>query len=135
VKPPSPLVGYNDNVLHQGRVFHVQTEDAGARRGYVVTHLFADGGRVVKTAKQPYPQQSDGEERVAELRALMRHQHEAMIAAVQGGELDAALDGSPVVEAPEQPSAAPRQGFGARLVSDRSLDQVVAAFLAARDEP
>ncbi len=44
-KAPSPLLGYNTNVRHKGRVFHIQTEDSGVLKPLVISHLFADGGR------------------------------------------------------------------------------------------
>src|SRR5688572_31576936 len=43
--------GFNNNVRHRGRIFHIQTEDSGVRFPRIVTHLFADGGRIIKTAK------------------------------------------------------------------------------------
>jgi hypothetical protein len=30
-KYPSPLLGYNNNVRHKGKVFHIQTEDSGVK--------------------------------------------------------------------------------------------------------
>ena len=50
----SPLLGYNNNVRHKGRVFHIQTEDSGAKYGHVITHLFMDGGRILKSVKSSY---------------------------------------------------------------------------------
>ena len=54
VKAPSPLLGFNNNVRHKGRVFHIQTEDSGIRHPHIITHLFADGGRILKTTKTSY---------------------------------------------------------------------------------
>ena len=48
-RTPPPLLGFNNNVRHRGRVFHIQTEDSGIRHARIVTHLFADGGRIVRT--------------------------------------------------------------------------------------
>ena len=53
-KAPSPLLGYNNNVRHKNRVFHIQTEDSGLDRPHLITHLFADGGRVIKSHKRTY---------------------------------------------------------------------------------
>ena len=49
MKAPSPLLGYNNNVRHKGRVFHIQTEDSGVNHPHIITHLFADGGRILKS--------------------------------------------------------------------------------------
>ena len=63
---PSPLLGFNNNVRHKGRVFHIQTEDSGIRHPHIITHLFADGGRILKTTKTSYAEHI-GQERLAEL--------------------------------------------------------------------
>jgi hypothetical protein len=48
------LIGLNANVTIGGRVFHVQTEDLGLRRACIVTHVFANGGQVVRKARFDY---------------------------------------------------------------------------------
>ena len=47
----SPLLGYNNNVRHKNRVFHIQTEDSGVNHPHIITHLFMDGGRILKSVK------------------------------------------------------------------------------------
>src|SRR6478735_10511685 len=39
----SPVLGYNHNIRHGGRVFHVQTEDSGTGYARLYTHLFFEG--------------------------------------------------------------------------------------------
>ena len=51
---PSPLLGYNTNVRHKGKLYHIQTEDSGINHPHIITHLFADGGRVIKSHKRSY---------------------------------------------------------------------------------
>ena len=51
---PSPLVGYNTNVRHKGKLYHIQTEDSGVKRPHVITQLFADGGRILASEKTSY---------------------------------------------------------------------------------
>src|SRR5436853_3548334 len=45
-------VGFNNNVKYKGQVFHIQTEDSGLDKPHVITHLFADGGRIIKSHKR-----------------------------------------------------------------------------------
>jgi len=54
LKAPSPLLGYNNNVRHKNRVFHIQTEDSGIKHPHIITHLFMDGGRILKSLKTSY---------------------------------------------------------------------------------
>jgi hypothetical protein len=88
LKFASPLLGYNNNVRHKGRVFHIQTEDSGAKYGHVITHLFMDGGRILKSVKSSYAEYV-GTERMADVvRELMKKQHRAMAVALRDGSFD-----------------------------------------------
>jgi hypothetical protein len=87
-KPPPPLLGFNNNVRHRGRVFHIQTEDSGVTRARLVTHLFADGGRIVRTSRTDYSEYVGREDMVPLVRRLMKEQHKAMFIVLRSGELD-----------------------------------------------
>lgn len=92
LKPPSPLVGFNNNVKHKGRIFHVQTEDSGVNRPRITTHLFADGGRIVKTARTDYSEYIGRPDMSAVVRRLMKEQHKGMFIALRDGQLDELVD-------------------------------------------
>ncbi len=66
----------------------MQTEDSGAKHPHVITHLFADGGRVVSTTKTSYEHYLGGDNLSEKVRALMRDQHKNMVIALRDGELD-----------------------------------------------
>lgn len=88
VKVISPLLGFNNNVKHKGRVFHVQTEDSGVRHPHVITHLFADGGRILKTLKTSYAEHLDQANLRDIVHQLMKEQHKAMFVALRDGQFD-----------------------------------------------
>src|ERR1700729_2896568 len=93
-KYPSPLLGYNNNVRHKGKVFHIQTEDSGVKYGHIITHLFMDGGRILKSVK-PSHAESVGTDRMSEVvREMMKQQHKAMFIALRDGKFDAIIDGT-----------------------------------------
>ncbi len=85
---PSPLLGYNNNVRHHGKVFHIQTEDSGVQHAHIFTHLFADGGRIIATKKTSYQQHLGTERFPAIAKKLMQAQHKAMIIALRDGLFD-----------------------------------------------
>lgn len=91
-RTPPPLLGFNNNVRHRGRVFHIQTEDSGVRHARVVTHLFADGGRIVRTTRTDYSDYLGRHDMVSALRHLMKEQHKSMFLALRAGELDSVID-------------------------------------------
>ncbi len=88
VKAPSPLVGFNNNVKHQGRVFHVQTEDSGIKRPHIVTHLFVDGGRIIKSTRTDYSEHIGRPDMTTVVRRMMKEQHKAMFIALRDGQLN-----------------------------------------------
>jgi hypothetical protein len=83
-----PLTGYNNNVRHRGRIFHIQTEDSGVSSPRIWTHLFADGGRIVKSTRTDYSEHVGRLDQVELVRNLMKEQHKAMFVALRSGQLD-----------------------------------------------
>src|SRR5579872_6993359 len=101
----SPLLGYNNNVRHKGKVFHIQTEDSGVKYGHIITHLFMDGGRILKSVKTGYAEYI-GNERMADIvREMMKQQHKAMFIALRDGKFDSTVDET--AEPAPPPAAAP----------------------------
>ncbi len=84
----SPLLGYNTNVRHHGKVFHIQTEDSGATHGHIFTHLFADGGRIIASKKTTYKEHVGTDRYPGIVKKLMRESHKAMFIALRDGLFD-----------------------------------------------
>ncbi len=127
---PPPLLGFNNNVRHKGRIFHIQTEDSGVKHPRIVTHLFADGGRIIKTTRTDYAEHLGRDDMADVVRAMMKEQHKAMFISLRAGELDALLHpGGTSPVAGEAPSAAkaseatphPPLADGRRGLSQRPL--------------
>jgi hypothetical protein len=93
-KHVSPLLGYNNNVRHKGKVFHIQTEDSGVKYGHIITHLFMDGGRILKSVKTSYAEYVDNDRMGEIVREMMKQQHKAMFIALRDGKFDAIIDGA-----------------------------------------
>jgi hypothetical protein len=51
----SPQLGYNHNIPHRGRLYHVQTEDSGVARAHIFTHVFYDGTIVASNRSTTSP--------------------------------------------------------------------------------
>ncbi len=117
--PPPPLLGYNNNVRHRGRVFHIQTEDSGVANPRIMTHLFADGGRIVKSTRTDYSEHLGRSDLVETVRALMKEQHKAMFVALRGGELDTLIGFEPEAPPSSLVGAAVRAAAGSLTSSSR----------------
>lgn len=86
-KPPrSPLVGYNHNLSHLGRVFHIQTEDSGPVAPRLFTHLFYQG-TILASRKHEYDATLPDDQ----VRALMQAQHKTVMKDLVRARLDAVI--------------------------------------------
>ncbi len=70
----SPLLGYNHNLTHLGRVFHIQTEDSGPFTPRLFTHLFFEG-TILVSRKQEYDASLPDDH----VRGLMQAQHKMVM--------------------------------------------------------
>lgn len=121
----SPLLGYNNNVRHKNRVFHIQTEDSGVNHPHIITHLFMDGGRILKSVKRSYAEHVGTDGMNETVRQMMKEQHKAMFIALRDGQFDHLLDGgapkapaettaeAPAGAAPAEAAAAPAEAADA----------------------
>jgi FHA domain-containing protein len=90
-------IGFNNNIRAKDQVFHIQTEDSGLNNPHVITHLFADGGRVIKSHKRIYAAAIETEPDIgAYVRQLMKAQHLEMVFALRDGRFDDVLAGKAV---------------------------------------
>jgi hypothetical protein len=115
------LGGFNTNVRHRERTYHVQTEDGGAESPNVITLLY-HGGAILFSKKRSYAELVGSPEREATVRQMMEEQHRAMLQALKAGRLDDKLGHTRTAE--------PAAAFGAGLISDKRLDELVLEILA-----
>lgn len=139
----SPLVGYNTNVRHKGKLYHIQTEDSGINHPHIITHLFADGGRIIASRKTGYAEFLGGEDIEGTVRKLMQEQHKAIFIelrdCVYDEDEDEGEDGGAAPAEAAAEAEAPRDSFDSLDVE--ALERAAAARSAesaasrARSEP
>jgi FHA domain-containing protein len=86
-------VGFNNNVKYKDQTFHIQTEDSGLDKPHVITHVFADGGRIIKSHKRSYADHVLREDVTQFVRQLMKGQHLEMALALRDGKFDPVIEG------------------------------------------
>ena len=86
-------MGFNNNIKFQDQVFHVQTEDSGLDQPHIITHLFADGGRVIKSHKRSYAEAVARADVAEFVRGLMKSQHLEMVLLLREGRFDNVIAG------------------------------------------
>jgi hypothetical protein len=89
-------VGFNNNVKYKGQTFHIQTEDSGLDKPHVITHLFADGGRVIRGHKRSYASSVRRDDVTAYVRQLMKAQQLEMALGLREGKFDDIIEGRAV---------------------------------------
>ncbi len=172
------ITGFNHNIKHKNKVYHIQTEDSGVNNPHIITHMFV-GGNILASKKTSYADIVNAENLAEVVRELMEEQHKEMLRNLLNGvydEADAALSrtksyqpgqinteardvklnagvsaqprpiqletlAEPPPEVPPEVLAArefknvkPKEGgetlFGEDLISEKSLDEVILAYLA-----
>jgi hypothetical protein len=86
-------LGFNNDLKYKGLVYHVQTEDSGLDKPHVITHLFADGGRIIKSFKRTYANDVGKDDVTNIVRELMKGQHMEMVLSLREGRFDAIIEG------------------------------------------
>ena len=68
------VVGFNHNIKHKGKMYHIQTEDSGLENPHLITHLFV-GGNILASKKTSYADIVGADNLAAVVRELMEEQH------------------------------------------------------------
>ncbi|HTP29114.1 MAG TPA: hypothetical protein VMK12_26060 [Anaeromyxobacteraceae bacterium] len=76
--PKQMVAGFNHNVKHRGKAYHVQTEDSGLSNPRIITHLF-HGGNILASKKTSYADILGAENLAEVVRELMEEQHKEML--------------------------------------------------------
>lgn len=127
----SPQVGYNTNVTYRGQSYHIQTEDSGLNHPHVITHVFADGGRIIASTRTSYAEHRAMANLPVIVSQIMKEQHKSVLIALKNGEYDAQLGLPKRAQAKAAEPAKPRQreSSTANPLTDKSLREVVMLLL------
>lgn len=117
--------GFNHNIKHNGKVYHIQTEDSGRDNPHIITHIFV-GGNILASKKTSYSDIVNASDLERIVRELMEEQHKSMLRNLINGVYDGASPANPSeteaeVAAPPPPASKP---------TDKSLDEIILSYLA-----
>jgi hypothetical protein len=107
------ITGFNTDVEHNGRIYHIQTEDKGAGNP-VIESLVYLGGEILASRRTSYADLAAQGAAPAALAERLEAQHRRMVLDVRQGRHD-----------PEGMKA-----FGEGIISERGFEQVVLDYLA-----
>lgn len=126
------ITGYNTDVRHNDRIFHIQTEDRGDATPEIESHVYV-GGEILATQKTSYAEAVKNGRDNRVVQELLERQHRTMIAAIQQGRFDGP-DGSvrtPEGMARDEGSAPANAAAEQATAGDRTLDEVILEYLAS----
>jgi hypothetical protein len=134
-------VGFNHNIKHKGKPYHIQTEDSGLDNPHIITHLFV-GGNILASKKTSYADIVGAENLAQVVRELMEEQHKEMLRNLVNGvydDIDAAYSAQAQAYQPGQLRAerAPdvRLQAGVAIPRAPAARQLPAEVVAARGAP
>jgi hypothetical protein len=140
----SPQLGYNHNIPHRGRLYHVQTEDSGVDKAHIFTHVFYDG-TIIASNKILYKDKLAVDSLSQVVIGLMQDSHKSMIKSLRGGEYDAkivqilgehpAADNRPATELPPDPAAKSRRPERRSAPTPREVEPQGPQLQAGRPGP
>ncbi|MCB9714251.1 MAG: hypothetical protein H6712_10365 [Myxococcales bacterium] len=79
-------MGYNHEIRHRGRLFHVQTEGSGRHSGHVSTHVF-HAGTIIASRRVAFDTGLD-----YDVARLLKDTHKSMLRGLLSGSLDEAIE-------------------------------------------
>lgn len=87
--PSTIAIGYNHQIGHGGRHYHVQTEDSGRERCHITSHVF-HAGLIIASNRVSYECGANG----ATVIDLLKKTHKSMLRRLVDGSLDGAIEGA-----------------------------------------
>src|SRR5512142_786833 len=132
------VVGFNHNIKHKGKMYHIQTEDSGLENPHIITHLFV-GGNILASKKTSYADIVGADNLAAVVRELRDEQHKEMLRNLINGVYDD-IDAAFAAQAKSFQPGQLRPGEGVKLNEGRpsstgSIRVLPPEVVAARREP
>ena len=137
------ITGFNTDIKHNEKVYHVQTEDKGMANPYIESLVYV-GGEILASKKTSYAEQLKTGVDEKWIGGLMEQQHRTMIAAIKRGRFDQPADttktaprSAPTLAVPDAQGGVvfAEAGVPATTIDDeKTLDQVIIDYLASEAE-
>lgn len=139
------ITGFNTDIKHNEKVYHVQTEDKGVGNPYIESLVYV-GGEILASKKTSYAEQLKTGVDDKWIGGLMEQQHRTMIAAIKRGRFDAPADATKSTQNRPLPASTLAQDAASGVVfpqaataaasldEEKTLDQVIIDYLASEAE-
>lgn len=129
------ITGFNTDIRHNDRVFHVQTEDKGLSNPFVESLVYV-GGEILASKKTSYADKIAQGLDPGFIGSLMEQQHKTIIAAIKRGRFDQVQAEAtvPVGDRVGSADTVLKRPSPATAAGEKTLDQVIIDYLASEAE-
>jgi hypothetical protein len=133
------ITGFNTDIKHNEKVYHIQTEDKGLQNPYIESLVYV-GGEILASKKTSYAEQATAGVDEKWIGSLMEQQHRTMIAAIKRGRFESPADSTrstarPTMSVPAPVGVPPPADLPPLVIDEeRTLDQVIIDYLASEAE-
>lgn len=131
------ITGFNTDIKHSEKVYHVQTEDKGTANPYIESLVYV-GGEILASKKTSYAEQLKNGVDEKWILGLMEQQHRTMIAAIKRGRFDQPADTTKTATSlptlAGTSSAVSESAAPLPINEEKTLDQVIIDYLASEAE-
>ena len=125
--------GFNHNIKHEGKTYHIQTEDSGVNTPHIITLLYV-GGTILARKKTSYADILKVNDLHSVVKELMEEQHKSMLKELIAGAFDDPDKAPPPPKTPTLTEDEEKRKFGNDVISDKGLDEVILNFLSSEIE-
>ena len=123
-------LGFNENVMHNGVRYHIQTEDGGKKNPIITTLLFKEG-IILSSKRTSYADIIKSDKLDLVVKEIMRDQHGTMLKTLKDGIFDKKEERTP----PQvKGSEKTEEKKGAALVSEKGLDDIILEYLSMSEK-
>lgn len=133
-------LGFNENVIHNGVVYHIQTEDGGRKNPVITTLLFREG-IILSSKRTSYADIIKSDKLDLVVKEIMRDQHGTMLKNLKDGVYDKKEAPAAPAQAkhaeklvPEGLNRGIEEKEGGQLISEKSLDDVILKYLSVSEK-
>lgn len=131
------ITGFNTDIRHNEKVYHIQTEDKGLQNPYIESLVYV-GGEILASKKTSYAEQAKTGIDEKWIGGLMEQQHRTMIAAIKRGRFDAPADATKSAPRPTVAGGVATPAVEGAVATapaeEKTLDQVIIDYLASEAE-
>ncbi|MBI3398431.1 MAG: hypothetical protein HY026_04265 [Deltaproteobacteria bacterium] len=124
-------LGFNENVMHKGTRYHIQTEDGGRKNPVITTLLFKEGV-IMSSKRTSYADIIRSEKLEVVVKEIMREQHGTMLKNLKDGVFD--RQEGKVESQPIKIAEKVVEKKGGPLVEEKSLDNIILEYLTLSEK-